>query len=91
MPLGESMITVLRSNKRKNVNDSYFKNSVTTTKDRQKGRFDHKKASPELLLKIKEEIVGRKRKRNKKLIFISIAIFILLAACLWYLKHFNYI
>jgi hypothetical protein len=91
MPLGESMITVLRSNKRKNVNDSYFKNRATTIKDKQKGSFDHKKASPEVLLKIKTEIEEKKQKRNKKLVFISIAIFILLAICLWYLKYFNYI
>ncbi|WP_299217516.1 hypothetical protein [uncultured Dokdonia sp.] len=91
MPFGESMITTLRSNKRKNVNDTFLKNGVTTIKDRQKGNFNHKIASPELLLKIKTEIEEKKRKRNKKLIIISVVIFILLAICLWYLKYENYI
>lgn len=91
MPFGESMITTLRSNKRKNVNDTFLKNGVTTLKDRQKGNFDHKKASPELLLKIKTEIQEKRRKRNKKLLLIGGIIFSLLATCLWYLKYFDYI
>ena len=64
MPFGESMITTLRSNKRKNVNDAFLKNGVTTLKDRKKGNFDHKKASPELLLKIKTLLINNIIKRT---------------------------
>ncbi len=91
MPFGESMITTLRSNKRKNVNDAFLKNGVTTLKDRKKGDFDHKKASPELLLKIKTEIEAQHRKRNKTLLLIGGIIFIILATTLWFLKDQNYI
>ncbi|WP_299680733.1 hypothetical protein [uncultured Dokdonia sp.] len=91
MPLGESMITVLRSNKRKNVNDSYFKNRATTIKDRQKESFDHTSASPQLLHKIKTEIEAQHRKRNKTLLLIGGIIFIILATTLWFLKDQNYI
>ena len=91
MPFGESMITTLRSNKRKNVNDAFLKNGVTTLKDRKKGNFDHKKASPELLLKIKTEMEKTKRKRNKKLLLIAGFIFIILTTVLWFLKDQNYI
>jgi len=91
MPLGESMITVLRSNKRKNVNDSYFKNRATTIKDRQKESFDHTSASQELLHKIKTEMESQHRKRNKILLLIGGVIFIILATALWFLKDQNYI
>ena len=43
MPSGESMLTSLRSNKRKNVNDSFFKNGFTTIKDRKQGILITKK------------------------------------------------
>jgi len=90
MPLGESMITSLRSNKRKNVNDSYFKIGVTSIKNKHKGSFDHTPASPELLQKIKTKIEIQHKKRNKTLLFISSIIFSLLAILLWYLKNQNY-
>lgn len=91
MPLGESMITVLRSNKRKNVNDSYFKIEATSTKNKQKENFDHISASPELLQKIKAEIEAQHRKRNKTLLLIGGVIFSILMIAFWYLKNQNYI
>ena len=91
MPSGESMLTSLRSNKRKNVNDSFFKNGFTTIKDRKQGNFDHKKASPEMLQKIRKDLRESKRKRNRKLTFIGSVIFIVLFIMLWYLKSENYI
>lgn len=91
MPLGESMITTLRSNKRKEVNDAYFKNRATTTKDRQKGSFDHKKASPELIHKIKTEMQQKRKARNKKLFYMGVIISVLLITALWFLNNQNYI
>lgn len=91
MPLGESMITTLRSNKRKNVNDTFLKNGITTIKDRQKGSFDHKKASPELIHKIKMEMQKKQKRRRVKLLYVGILISIVMLCCLWYLEHFNYI
>lgn len=91
MPLGESMITSLRSNKRKEVNDTYFKNRATTTKGKQKGSFEHKKASPELIHKIKTEMQQKRKARNKKLFYTGIIISALLVATLWFLNNQNYI
>lgn len=51
----------------------------------------YKKASPELLLKIKTEIQKKQRSRNKKMVYIGLVISIGMIFCLWYLKHFNYI
>ena len=91
MPLGESMITVIRSNRRKKVNDSYFKIEAASTKNKQKKNFDHTSASPELLQKIRTEMEAQHRKRNKTLLLISSIIFSLLVILLWYLKDQNYI
>lgn len=91
MPLGESMITTLRSNKRKEVNDAFFKNRATTIKNRQKGNFNHKKASPELIRKIKTEMQQKRKVRNKKLLYIGFIISVLLITTLWFLNNQNYI
>ncbi|GGG27126.1 hypothetical protein GCM10011344_29850 [Dokdonia pacifica] len=91
MPLGESMITVIRSNRRKKVNDSYFKIDTTSIKNKQKENFDHTSAGPELLHKIKTEMEAQHRKRNKTLLLIGGIIFIILATTLWFLKDQNYI
>ena len=91
MPLGESMITMIRSNRRKKVNDSYFKIEAASTKNKQKENFDHTPASPELLQKIKTEMEAQHRKRDKTLLLISCIIFSLLVIALWYLKSQNYI
>ncbi len=51
----------------------------------------YKKASPEILEKIKRDMKEKQKRRRTKLLYISIFISIVLVCCLWYLKHFNYI
>ncbi len=47
---------------------------------------DPKKASPELLYKIRTEMQLKQRSRNKKMIYISSFIFIIIAIGLWLLN-----
>lgn len=91
MPLGESMITSLRSNKRKEVNVAYFKNKATTIKDKQKSNFDHKKASPELIHKIKTKMQRKRKARNKKLLYIGFIISAAIAIIMWLLIEYRII
>lgn len=91
MPLGESMITTLRSNKRHKVNNTILKNGFTTIKDRKAGSFDHKTASPELLKEIQEKLQKDQKKSNTKKIILIGSIVIIVSLGMWFLVHNNYI
>ncbi|MEP0262750.1 hypothetical protein [Dokdonia sp.] len=51
----------------------------------------YKKASPEVLERIKRDMKKKQRRRRVKLLYVSILISTVMLFCLWYLKHFNYI
>jgi hypothetical protein len=51
----------------------------------------YKKASPEVLEKIKNDLKEKQKRRHVKLLYVSVLISIVMLCCLLYLKHFNYI
>ena len=79
MPLGESMISVLKSNKSlKLIKDNRFK-SIAKWKKTEKLEFDFPKATPQGLRKIRERLKKeRKQRLVKQLIFFIAIICVLL-------------
>jgi len=56
-----------------------------------KVKTHYKKVSSEVLERIKRDMKEKQKRRRIKLVYAGVIISIVMAFCLWYLKHFSYI
>lgn len=89
MPLGESMISSLKSNKSIKLDkSSRFKKTLGGYGKNKSSKFDFPEATPELLVAIQLKI---KKNYNRNLIVSSIVFISFFAVGIYLLYHFNII
>ncbi|SHG61051.1 hypothetical protein [Winogradskyella jejuensis] len=72
MPLGESMLSTIRSNKSIRIDKSkHFRKTKSVYGENSKTEYNFPEASPELLEKIKERIQKENKKTRTKMVVIS--------------------
>lgn len=86
MPLGESMLTTIRSNKSIMLDKSkHFRKTKSVFDENSKTEFDFPKASPELLMEIKERMRKENKKTRTRSIIIYSVLVIIVVATLYFL------
>ena len=84
MPLGESMLSTIRSNKSVRLDKSkHFRKTKSVYGENSKTEYDFPKASPELLVEIKERMRKENKKTRTKIFVLSIVLVLIILIMLF--------